>query len=108
MEVVSLVAPASDSIAGFYVQSSNVTETASPILNFAVHSSWQTRKAYLWSFYIDITSKIITKSGSQRDGGAMKKQKNERKKEKKTYKKPLLSKHTKLTDITAYNTLNSD
>ena len=37
----------------------------------------------------------------------MKEQKNERKKEKKTYKKPLLSKHTKLTDITAGVTGNS-
>jgi len=30
----------------------------------------------------------------------MKEQKNERKEQKKTYQKPLLSKHTKLTDVT--------
>jgi len=33
----------------------------------------------------------------------MKEQKKERKEQKKTYQKPLLSKHTKLTDITAGN-----
>jgi len=69
-----------------------------------LHSSWQTRKSYLPSFYIDITSKVVTKSDSQTEGGAMKEQKKEGKKEKKTYKKPLLSKHTKLTDITADKT----
>jgi len=31
----------------------------------------------------------------------MKEQKNERKEQKKTYQKPLLLKHTKLTDMTA-------
>jgi len=34
----------------------------------------------------------------------MKEEKKERKEQKKTYQKPVLSKHTKLTDVTAFST----